>query len=184
MDHILEEIRDFADEAHGDQRRKYSQERYIQHPLRVMKICESHTQYLPVLAAALLHDVLEDTKTGKDEIRKFLRRHLSHGQAHQSVMLVVELTDVYIKSSYPKLNRDQRKSKEAERLAKVSANAQTIKYADIIDNCEEITNHDVKFAPVYLKECKHLLTMCKAGNKQLYDRAKRTIDKELKELSK
>jgi (p)ppGpp synthase/HD superfamily hydrolase len=179
MDKILEEIRDFVDHAHGDQMRKYSPERYIVHPVRVMEICEEYTQYLPVLAAALLHDVLEDTKTGKDEIREFLRKHMTGGQAHHALMLVVELTDVYVKADYPELNRDQRKSKEVERLAKISANAQTIKYADIIDNCKEITGHDAHFAPLYLKECKHLLTMCKKGNKQLYDLVRQTIEDEV-----
>ncbi len=181
MDHILEEIRDFADRAHGEQLRKYSQERYIVHPVRVMKMVSEYTQYLPVLAAALLHDVLEDTETGKAEIREFLKKHLSDGQAHQTLMLVVELTDVYVKADYPKLNRDQRKSKEAERLAKVSASAQTIKYADIIDNCKEITAHDAHFAPVYLRECKHLLKLCSKGNRQLYDLARQTIEKEMNE---
>jgi len=179
MDKILEEIRDFADQAHGDQMRKYASERYIVHPVRVMETCEEYTQDLPVLAAALLHDVLEDTETGKDEMRTFLRKHLTDGQAHQTVKLVVELTDVYVKADYPKLNRDQRKSKEAERLATISSNAQTIKYADIIDNCKEITAHDPRFAPVYLRECKHLLTLCTKGNRRLYDSARATIDKEL-----
>lgn len=179
MDKILEEIRDFADQAHGDQMRKYASERYIVHPVRVMEICAEYTQDLPVLAAALLHDVLEDTETGKDEMRQFLKQHLTDGQTHQAIKLVVELTDVYVKADYPKLNRDQRKSKEAERLAKTSANAQTIKYADIIDNCKEITAHDAHFAPVYLRECKHLLTHCSKGNKQLYDLARHTIEKEM-----
>jgi (p)ppGpp synthase/HD superfamily hydrolase len=179
MDKRLEKIRDFADQAHGDQMRKYAQERYIAHPIRVMEICEEYTQDLPVLAAALLHDVLEDTETGKDEMRDFLRKHLTNGEAHQTMMLVVELTDVYVKADYPRLNRDQRKSREAVRLSTTSSNAQTIKYADIIDNCTEITAHDAKFAPVYLRECKHLLAVCTKGNRQLYVSARAMIEKEM-----
>jgi (p)ppGpp synthase/HD superfamily hydrolase len=176
---ILEEIRDFADQAHGDQMRKYTPERYIAHPIRVMEKCAEYTQNLTVLAAALLHDVLEDTEVEKGEIQEFLQKHLTNSHAYQTVKLVVELTDVYVKDDYPNLNRDQRKSKEAQRLAATSSNAQTIKYADIIDNCEDITTHDPKFAPVYLRECKHILSLCKKGNKHLYTTAKAMIEKEM-----
>ncbi|WP_035456283.1 HD domain-containing protein [Algoriphagus terrigena] len=179
MDKILEEIRDFADQAHGDQMRKYAPDRYIVHPVRVMKMCQEYTDNLPVLAAALLHDVLEDTDTGKEEMLEFLQKHLSYTQAMKVLRLVVELTDVYVKADYPKLNRDQRKGKEAERLAKISPDAQTIKYADIIDNCKEITAHDAHFAPVFLKECRHILMGCKKGNRQLHKAAVETVDQEL-----
>lgn len=57
MEEVLEQIRDFADKAHGEQMRKYTPERYIVHPVRVMKICREYTDDITVLAAALLHDV-------------------------------------------------------------------------------------------------------------------------------
>src|SRR5690606_22760033 len=112
MDKILEEIRDFADQAHGDQMRKYASERYIVHPVRVMETCEEYTQDLPVLAAALLHDVLEDTETGKDEMRTFLRKHLTDGQAHQTVKLAEDLTAVKAKATNQNPNRNQRKTRK------------------------------------------------------------------------
>ncbi len=62
MDKVLEKVKEFADNAHGDQMRKYTPDRYIVHPIRVMEICREYDSRLPVLAAALLHDVLEDTK--------------------------------------------------------------------------------------------------------------------------
>jgi (p)ppGpp synthase/HD superfamily hydrolase len=58
---ILAAITDFADIAHGSQMRKYTPERYIVHPARVMRLCQEYTDDVTVLAAALLHDVLEDT---------------------------------------------------------------------------------------------------------------------------
>lgn len=68
MDRILEQIRDFADRAHGDQLRKYTPERYIVHPVRVMEQVQRITNDTTMLAAALLHDVLEDTATTADDI--------------------------------------------------------------------------------------------------------------------
>jgi (p)ppGpp synthase/HD superfamily hydrolase len=72
MEEILQQVRDFADKAHGGQMRKYTPERYIVHPVRVMNICREYTSDVTILAAALLHDVIEDTPVKKEEIREFL----------------------------------------------------------------------------------------------------------------
>lgn len=58
---ILKNIEEFARQAHGDQQRKFADEPYIMHPIRVMQLCGEYASDLPVLSAALLHDVLEDT---------------------------------------------------------------------------------------------------------------------------
>jgi guanosine-3',5'-bis(diphosphate) 3'-pyrophosphohydrolase len=182
MDWILEQIRNFADKAHGDQKRKYTPERYIVHPERVMKVCQQYTSSIPVLAAALLHDVLEDTKVSRKELHKFLLAILSEKDAEQTTQLVVELTDVYTKSNYPRLNRKRRKQKEANRIEKTSPDAQTIKYSDIIDNCKEIVVHDPEFAHVFLMECKMLLRRIPNGNAELYNTAMATVDHCLKQV--
>jgi len=168
---ILKKITSFADEAHGDQRRKYADERYIEHPLRVMKTCQHYGYPLPVLAAAILHDVLEDTDTTRGQIREFLLTLMSEADTNHTLALVTELTDVYTKDQYPRLNRRKRKTKEANRIEKISAEAQTIKYADIIDNVREIAEHDTDFAPVFLKECSTLLQKMKKGNADLREKA-------------
>ena len=179
---LLEQIRDFADQAHGDQMRKYANDRYIVHPERVMRICQEYSDQLPIAAAALLHDVLEDTAVSAQEIEDFLSLRMSREDAKKTVKLVQELTDVYIKEAYPSLNRDTRKQKELERFQKTSADAQTIKYADIIDNCKEIVRHDSSFAPKYLKECLSILKMARWGNKELHKLAMETLLEEQKKI--
>ena len=74
--------------------------------------------------------------------------------ASRTTSLVVELTDVYTKAAYPRWNRRKRKRKESERIQKTSSDSQTIKYADIIDNCKEIVEHDPDFAGLFLMECR------------------------------
>lgn len=179
MDKILEQIRDFADEAHGSQQRKYSTERYIVHPVRVMKICEEYDNRTEVLAAALLHDVLEDTPITEQELYRFLCDKLNPQQADNTLLLVIELTDVYTKKAYPEWNRKKRKQKETERLSHISPEAQTIKYADIIDNTNEIVVFDRQFAPKFLQECLHILKLAEKGNKSL---RKIVTDRVLSEL--
>ena len=184
MDEILKKIIAFADKAHGDQRRKYADEKYIEHPLRVMKTCQDHNYPLPVLAAAILHDVVEDTETTPHQIKEFLLTLMNEKDASRTLNLVIELTDVYTKAQYPQLNRRRRKAKEAARLEMTSAEAQTIKYADIIDNAKDIAVHGDDFALVFLNECRTLLEKMKKGNNELREKAIVTIENEKQRLGK
>jgi (p)ppGpp synthase/HD superfamily hydrolase len=183
MEALLKKIAAFADRAHGEQRRKYADERYIEHPLRVMKMCKDYGYSLPVLAAAILHDVLEDTQTTPGEIKEFLSTLMNEKNTDRTMSLVIELTDVFTKEHYPRLNRRRRKAKEIIRLEKISAEAQTIKYADIIDNAIGIAQHDADFAPVYLNECSALLDKMKKGNKELREKAIEILVKEIEQLN-
>jgi (p)ppGpp synthase/HD superfamily hydrolase len=161
--HLLNVVLRFARDSHGDQKRKYSDEPYISHPIRVMQNCSQYTESPAVLSAALLHDVLEDTAVNKDQLMTFLENKMDSETANSTFKLVEELTDVFTKSSYPQINRKQRKTMEAERLANISPNAQTIKYADIIDNLD-VAVHDPDFARVFLKEALRLLKNMDKGN--------------------
>lgn len=182
MENFLDKVKEFADKAHGEQLRKYKKDRYIVHPIRVMLICKEYTEDRSVLTAALLHDVLEDTPLGSDDIKDFLTGHMDATEAVTALNYVVELTDVYTKEDYPKLNRKQRKAREVERLTSISAEAQTIKYADIIDNAQEIAEVGDSFAPVYLSECKLILQRLTRGNAALYERAVHAVEEGLKKV--
>jgi guanosine-3',5'-bis(diphosphate) 3'-pyrophosphohydrolase len=181
---ILNKVRDFTDLSHGEQKRKYTPDRYIVHPERVMKALQDYTDNIAVLSAALLHDVLEDTLVTEKEMHDFLLTCMDEENASKTIGLVVELTDVYIKKDYPGWNRRKRKAMEMERSAKTSSEAQTIKYADIIDNCNEIVQHDRDFARVFLYECKKLLAAMDNGDPELYVKAKELVEDKIGELKK
>lgn len=176
---ILKNIEAFAREAHGDQQRKFADEPYIRHPIRVMELCREYTSDLPVLSAALLHDVLEDTAVTEDELSAYLHEVMQPEDARKTLMLTVELTDVFVKKNYPKWNRRKRKDAEAARMSKVSAPAQTIKYADIIDNCIDISNSSSDFMPKFLHECRALLKVMDKGDPGLRQRAQATVSQYL-----
>jgi (p)ppGpp synthase/HD superfamily hydrolase len=59
----------FAEHAHRGQRRKDGQA-YISHPVRVARVLAALDYAEEVLAAALLHDVVEDTPATLSEIRQ------------------------------------------------------------------------------------------------------------------
>ena len=173
--HILEEIIRFADHAHGEQKRKYSDERYIVHPIRVMQTVQQYTSDIAILAAALLHDVLEDTDVNATQIREFLIKHISAADADRTLKLVIDLTDVYTKKAFPRLKRKHRKDLEFRRLGKAHADAQTIKYADVMDNSVNIITNDPDFGRVFLREAELMLSEMTAGHPALYERAKQTV---------
>ena len=182
MDAVIEKVKAFAGQAHDGQQRKYTPDPYIVHPVRVMEMCRQFQPELPVLSAALLHDVLEDTEVDQEHLKQFLHTIMEESDVNRTVELVVELTDIYIKERYPKWNRKKRKLKEADRIEKTSAESQTVKYADIIDNCQEIVDHDPEFANRFLKECRDLLKRMPKGHPVLYQKATDTVNTCLKKL--
>ena len=153
-------ILEFADHAHRGQKRKYTGEEYIQHPIAVaLAVREQFPDDSSMVCAALLHDVLEDTDVDHAQLRAFLHRTCNSLAAERILKLVVELTDVYTNEDFEYLNRAERKRREAERLRSVSYEAQCIKRADIADNSLSINEHDPKFAEVFNSEKAFLLSL-------------------------
>jgi hypothetical protein len=67
-------------------------------------------------------------------------------------------------------------------LAQASARAKTVKLADLIDNCKDITRHDPGFAQVYLAEMDDLLDVLQDGDSQLYKRAEKVYTRSIEKL--
>lgn len=154
---------EFAREAHGDQLRKYGDEPYIQHPIRVAGLVRTVPHTTEMICAAYLHDVVEDTPVSiRDIQRKF-------GQ--KVALLVDELTDEYVKEKYPHLNRRKRKEKEVVRQSNISKAAKTIKLADVIDNTRDIIQNDLGFARRYIPEMAALTKALQGGNFRLFLKA-------------
>lgn len=183
MKETLRKVAEFADNAHGDQMRKYSPARYIVHPLRVMEIVREYNQDPAVLAGALLHDVLEDTSTTREQVREFLSSIMNKNTVDRTLDIVQELTDEYTRKKYPQWNRKKRKQKEHERLSATGSEAQTIKYADLLDNSAEIAKEDPDFADRYLNEAEDLLKRMDKGNPQLRARTIEQVEELLKRTS-
>jgi (p)ppGpp synthase/HD superfamily hydrolase len=163
---LIEKAVEFATAKHAGQKRKYTEEPYIEHPLAVAGLVKSTGARDAVIAAAILHDVLEDTDTSVTEmLNKF---------GEEVTKIVIELTDVFI-SGAGYGNRAERKKKEAERLAKISPEAQTIKVADLIDNTKSIVERDPGFAKVYLKEKAAVLAVMTKADPVLLAKAKESI---------
>jgi (p)ppGpp synthase/HD superfamily hydrolase len=166
----LEQVKELAARLHGDQKRKYTGEPYVNHTFRVADIVKKHGGSEAMVYAAVLHDVVEDTPIECPELLIELMSIVDVNLALKTTTLVKELTDVFIKEKYPDINRKGRKEMEAMRLGRISSDAQTIKYADLLDNSEDILKNDPKFAKVYLKEKEFILNHMKKGHSGLYQK--------------
>ncbi len=158
MNDMIERAALFSRAAHQavGQRRKYTGEPYWQHPATVAEMV-SAVEAAEMIAAAHLHDVLEDTAVTALDIEECFGQRVA--------TLVQELTDQFIDPEIG--NRAHRKELERDRLAQVSPEAQTIKYADLIDNTISIVARDRGFARVYLAEKRRLLEVMTAGDQAL-----------------
>ncbi|KQM74789.1 hypothetical protein ASE74_02070 [Pedobacter sp. Leaf216] len=126
----------------------------------------------------LCHDLLEDTNTNGDDLQNALIRFgYAKSDASEIMNCVIELTDVYTKKAYPYLHKVKRKKLEAERLFKVSAAAQTVKYADLMDNIDWMMQHDQKHATKYLNKKRLLIANLNQGNAQLRQQVLNLINK-------
>ena len=164
---VVEKARVFATAAHAavGQLRKYANEPYIVHPFEVAMTVKQVGGTPAMIAAAYLHDTVEDTGVTLEMIEREFGLEIRD--------MVFYLTDV----SRPEMgNRAKRKAIDREHIAKADAKAQTIKLADIISNCSSIVKYDPEFAKVYLEEKRLLLEVLTKGDKILLDRARKIVN--------
>lgn len=160
----------FATACHGlmDQRRKYTNDPYIVHPKAVAAILRELRDPAigdEELAAAWLHDVMEDCGVSKETLIKEFGFRVAD--------LVDQLTDVSVLNDG---NRATRKALDREHLSRACPAAKTIKLADMIDNTASITGRDPKFEKVYFPEKRLLLGVLKEGNATLWNFANSLLE--------
>lgn len=173
MQSLEEQARRFATEIHAaaGQRRKYTDEPYIVHPAAVVELVRSVTDDENMLAAAWLHDTVEDTRATLEDIAQQFGDEVAG--------LVGMLTD---KKQPQAKNRAARKVAHFRHTADASPAAQTIKLADIIDNTRAIVQYDPHFARVYLVEKQVQITLLREGSAELWRQAQVIIEQGIAQL--
>jgi GTP diphosphokinase / guanosine-3',5'-bis(diphosphate) 3'-diphosphatase len=118
----------FAAHKHRDQRRKGADASpYINHPIAVANVLANEAGITDpaVLAAALLHDTIEDTDTTAEELEAEFGPEIA--------AIVVEVTDDKA------LDKPVRKQLQIEHAATLSRPAQLVKFADKICNIRDMS---------------------------------------------
>lgn len=117
----------FAAAKHKDQRRKdVAASPYINHPISLVDVLvhEGDVTDTTILAAALLHDTIEDTDTTAEEIEA------EFGAVVCSVVLEV--------SDDPNLDKQARKQMQIVKAPGLSSEARAVKLADKICNLRDV----------------------------------------------
>lgn len=143
---------EFAARKHRDQRRKDdSASPYINHPIALASILsiEGGVTDEVVLAAALLHDTIEDTDTAESE--------LVENFGEEVAQVVVQVTD---DKTLPKA---ERKRLQIEHAAKISYRARLVKLADKIANIRDVAHSPPKDWPLERRQ-------------EYFDWAKKVVD--------
>lgn len=146
MSNLEKRARLWAIRWHGDQVRKYTGEPYWRHPEAVAALVKTVPHTPEMVAAAYMHDVIEDTPCTEAEMRA------EFGDAVTD--LVMWLTDV---SKPTDGNREARKAIDRAHSTAAPREAKTVKLADLIDNSRSIIARDPDFAVTYLREKRLLL---------------------------
>lgn len=161
---------EFAERAHVGQYRKGSGLPYITHPRAVAMMVARHYSDPEVIAAALMHDVLEDTSTGKAEI------------GDRFGLVVANYVDELTKKPVEG-NRRARVAAENARIALISPAAKSIKCADVNHNVTDVVQVDPTFALAYVREKEAQLLALQGANSTLWSLAAETISNALQQLN-
>jgi GTP diphosphokinase / guanosine-3',5'-bis(diphosphate) 3'-diphosphatase len=119
----------FAAHKHRDQRRKDAEASpYINHPIALAEVLagEGGIADVEVLAAALLHDTIEDTDTSFEELEREFGARIAG--------MVAEVTDD------KNLEKSERKRLQIEHAARISPGAKLVKLADKICNLRDVAD--------------------------------------------
>jgi len=147
----MKKVMAFAQEKHRGQVRKYTGESYFEGHLReVATLVSGHARWHPnrdaMVAAAWLHDTIEDCGVTEDEILLKFGAKVSR--------LVWWLSDA---SKPMDGNRAQRKEIDRAHIARAPEEAQLVKCADLVSNTRSIVRWGKKFAGAYLDEKRSVL---------------------------
>jgi len=155
-----------ADRTYGPtgQKRKYSGEPYIIHPIHVCTILQRLSANFPesvvtaeMQAAAILHDVVEDTGITIELVEQEFGLEVSR--------IVAGLTDV---SKPEDGNRAARKALDLSHTAEQASDVKTVKLADLISNAPSIISNDKGFAVRWMSEKEALLEVLADGDRVLH----------------
>jgi len=151
----------FATVMHAGQTRNYSGEDYLVHPEEVASLLMDHgITDEEVLAAAVLHDVMEDCEVPFNMLVKRFGTRVAN--------FVQEVTSPTKNlTCYIGFGRAETKFQDRNYYLKGSDEAVCIKLADIISNCRTIATDDPKFAAVYLSEKEAFLYDLQAQDRKL-----------------
>jgi (p)ppGpp synthase/HD superfamily hydrolase len=162
---LVERARAYATGAHAavGQRHKQEQFPFATHLQSVAELVADAGGTPSMVAAARLHDVVENTAGTVDDLRR---------EFGDLVATYVDwLTD-------PSKDGDaEAKAKEHTRLTSAPLEVKTIKLADLIDNCSTVLRYQPEIVDEYLADKEQVMQLVADGNGPLYQKAMNIIER-------
>jgi (p)ppGpp synthase/HD superfamily hydrolase len=155
---IIIEAAIFAEAAHRGQTRKYSGEPYINHPMRVAGRLTMKGAGEENIAAAWLHDVVEDTDVSMQDIYNYFGAHIAE--------IVQGMTNTTVLADG---NRQVRHQMDRDRLASEKLEVRVIKLEDRLDNVKDMFHKNCPggFRKKYFAETRLLVGALKGTHEEL-----------------
>ena len=162
MQNLVNTARDLATQAHAGQLVKGTSLPYTTHLAQVAKLVQSVTDDQNMVAAAWLHDSLEDTDLEYDDLLQATNETVAN--------YVLALTDQAADG-----NRATRKQAERDRLGNETAEVQTVKLADVVANLSSPGTLKPSFRTLYREEKRLLTAALQQGDQRLREQAERFL---------
>jgi len=131
---LLEKATRMAVQAHATQKRKGEDLPYITHPIMVALLLSEHDFSEEVIAAGMVHDVIEDTAITEAELRDTL------GDAVADIVTAVTNDD--------SLDWKEKKQAYIDSVREASIEAKAVAVADKVHNAESLINRHAAIGPV------------------------------------
>ena len=168
MKDLIKSARLFANSSH--QRISVDRSPALQSPevhlKSVAQIVASVSEDPKVIAAAWLHDIVEDTSVTISEVERRFGAD------------VANLVDEVTVAGNPKgRNRAARIALSRHHFVSVSAAAKTVKLADLIDTCRDLSRNEPELLGAYAAEASEMLHVLDGGDERLLARLKRDLEK-------
>lgn len=124
--HLFDKAVIFATQAHGGTERRGKAYPYIIHPMEAVSIVATITNDPEMLAAAMLHDTVEDTEATLDQIRELFGDRVADLVQHETAPLDESLT------------WREKKTQQIKQLAEAPYDSKVVALGDKLSNMRGI----------------------------------------------
>lgn len=156
--------------AHHGQKRRNNDIPFVSHPIRVAHaVAGQDNVTADVVAAAFLHDVVEDTAITVEQIDKLFGPDVAH--------YVESLTNISGREEHKSKPRAERKKMDREYLRHTPRWAKVIKLLDRLDNLKEMEADSESFIRLYAEESRLLVEAIGSAHIPLADLIKAECEK-------
>lgn len=147
----------FAEQCHRGVSRKFTDEPYFLHVVRVSAIVgEIFGRESAISIAGLGHDILEDCELTPLQVEEM---HSIFGDA--AMRIIKEVTNVSSGPEFANKSREEKKAADFAKIAEISIFGKVLKAADRLDNISEIHNSPKKWRDKYIAESFELFEILK-----------------------